>query len=108
MGTKYSLNRDTYDRKYHQLSTVNKVRVEMVLLPLLTQANEFLRLGTPTFISDGPEIKVPSLTSFGTARSFTRLVRNPAAKEVRRRPVGMERVSSSPHGIASNVSLCQV
>lgn len=48
-------------------ATLTRAQVEKILIQPLTQQSTFLRLGTPMFVSNGEPIKVPSLSSFGTA-----------------------------------------
>lgn len=47
-------------------ATLTQDQVERILIQPLVQASSFLRLGVPTFTSNGEPIKVPTLSTFGT------------------------------------------
>ena len=51
-------------------ATLTRAQVESILIQPLAQTSQFLRLGTPMYVSDGSPIKLPTLTSFGTANGF--------------------------------------
>lgn len=48
-------------------STLSRDEVERILLQPLRARSTFLRAGSPVFTSNGEAIKIPTLTSFGTA-----------------------------------------
>lgn len=51
-------------------STLSADIVERILVQPLAQESKFLSVGWPTFVSDGNPIRLPSLTSIGTATGF--------------------------------------
>jgi len=48
-------------------STLTQAQVERVLIQPLQQRSTYLQQGFPTFVSNGEPIKIPSLSSLGTA-----------------------------------------
>lgn len=51
-------------------STLTQEIVERVLVQPLAQRSQFLSMGVPVYVSDGNALKLPSLTSIGTAVSY--------------------------------------
>lgn len=77
-------------------STLTRAEVERILIQPLTQKSTFLRVGFPTFTSNGEPIKVPSLSTFGTA---TFVAQGTAVPEVTPTTSEIELLSSSVYSL---------
>lgn len=77
-------------------ATLTRDEVEAILIAPLAQKSTFLRVGFPTFTSNGEPIKIPSLSTFGTA---TFVAQGSAVPEVAPTTSEIELLSSSVYSL---------